>query len=170
MAFGSASAPGNRICVPFQREKRNYSGPTLPLVAASFSMGLILRNRAQVYAQLFPLGEETDACLCAAFPFFPKAAHKHASVLRQPTKTGTRPPCLKQPVSEGTPCWTATAPAHTACQGQFLPSVGTPLFGHHVRTTLTPFPIGEIARGAYHTARGHQQGRRATQAGDPGAE
>ncbi len=41
MAFGSASAPGNRICVPFQREKRNYSGPTLPLVAASFSMGLV---------------------------------------------------------------------------------------------------------------------------------
>jgi len=34
--------------------------------------------------------------------------------------------------------------------------------------TCTPFLRGEIARGAYHTARGHQQGRRATQTADPG--
>ena len=75
-------------------------------------------------------------------------------------------------ISQGTPCRTATAPAHTACEGLFLPSVGRPLFGHDGRMTLTPIPIGEIAldRGAYHTARGHQQGRRATQTGDPGAE
>jgi len=39
VASESASALGNRLCVPFQGEKRNYSGSTLPLVAASFSTG-----------------------------------------------------------------------------------------------------------------------------------
>ncbi len=38
--------------------------------------------------------------------------------------------------------------------------------------TWTPIPIGERAfdRGAYHNARGHQQGRRATLTADPGAQ
>ncbi len=37
---------------------------------------------------------------------------------------------------------------------------------------FTPIPIGEIAfdRGTYHNARGHQQGRRATQTGHSRAE
>ena len=39
VASESASALGNRLCVPFQGEKRNYNGSTLPLVAASFSTG-----------------------------------------------------------------------------------------------------------------------------------
>ncbi len=36
--------------------------------------------------------------------------------------------------------------------------------------TWTPIPMGERAfdRGAYHNARGHQQGRRVTQTADPG--
>ena len=44
VASESASALGNRLCVPFQGEKRNYNGSTLPLVPASFSMGLIVRG------------------------------------------------------------------------------------------------------------------------------
>ncbi len=43
-------------------------------------------------------------------------------------------------VSKGSPSRTAIAPADTAREGQFLPSVGSPLFGHHARMTLYTGP------------------------------